>query len=123
MSGTNSQIEAIASLAKTVLLEVFDEQDQTRRTQAIARAFTPDVQFIDHGGVHNGRGEIDVAVQQLHRLLPGYRFAHIGEPQLLTGAARLKWQFGPPSDPGKIAGSDTILVKNGRVSLLLVFLD
>lgn len=40
--------------------------------------------------------------------------------------ARAAWQerqFGPPSEPAKITGTDTMLVRDGRIAVLLVFLD
>jgi len=115
--------EEITSLSRAVLLDVFDEHDPERRAEAIRRVFADDVRFVDHNGAHHGRAEIDAAVERLHARFPGFRFRHTGEPQVLDGAARLNWQFGPPSDPAKITGTDTILVHDGRISVLLVFLD
>jgi hypothetical protein len=123
MTGAVADVEEITSLSRAVLLNVFDEHDPERRAEAIQRIFAEDVRFIDHNGAHNGRAEIGAAVEPLHALLPGFRFAHTSEPQVLEGAARLNWQFGPPSDPAKITGTDTILVREGRISVLLVFLD
>ena len=123
MTGDIAHAEEITSLSRAVLLDVFDEHDPGRRAEAIERTFAPDVRFIDHNGAHNGRAEISAAVERLHALLPGFRFTHTREPQVLEGAARLSWQFGPPSDPAKITGTDTILVRDGRISVLLVFLD
>jgi len=123
MTGAVAQAEEITSLSRAVLLDVFDEHDPKRRAEAIQRIFAEDVCFIDHNGAHHGRAEISSAVERLHALLPGFRFAHTSEPQVLEGAARLSWQFGPPSEPAKITGTDTILVREGRISVLLVFLD
>ena len=123
MSGAVAHVEEITSLSRAVLLDVFDEHDPERRAAAIQRIFAEDVRFVDHNGAHNGRAEISTAVERLHALLPGFRFRHTSEPQVLEGAARLSWQFGPPSEPAKITGSDTILVRDGRISVLLVFLD
>ena len=123
MTGTVAQAEEITSLSRAVLIDVFDEHDPARRAAAIERIFAEDVRFVDHSGAHHGRAEIGAAVERLHARMPGFRFAHTSKPQVLDGAARLSWQFGPPSDPAKITGTDTILVREGRVSVLLVFLD
>ena len=123
MTGAVTSAEAIASLSRAVLLEVFDERDAGRRAEAIQRIFADDIRFVDYSGTHHGRAEIAAAVERLHARLPGFRFAPVSGPQVLDGAARLGWQFGPPSEPAKITGTDTILVRDGRVSVLLVFLD
>jgi hypothetical protein len=115
--------EAIAALSRAVLLEVFDQRDAAARAEAIQRIFADDIRFVDSGGVHNGRAEIAAAVDRLQARLPGFRFAPVSGPQVLNGAARLGWKFGPPSEPAKITGTDTILVRDGQVSVLLVFLD
>jgi SnoaL-like protein len=115
--------DAIAALSRAVLLEVFDERDPDRRAEAINRIFAQDVHFVDHNGKHDGRSEIGAAVDRLHARFPGFRFAPTSAPQLLEGAARTTWKFGPATDPAKITGADTILVRDGRVSVLLVFLD
>lgn len=57
-----SQI-TVDKLSRSVLLEVFDEQDSGLRDQAIARLFTPDVVFIDHNGARDGQGQIKSAVE------------------------------------------------------------
>jgi hypothetical protein len=115
--------EKVRSLSRAVLLEVFDEREPNRRAEAIDRIFAQDVRFIDHNGTHDGRAEIGEAVNKLHARFADFRFTHAGEPQILESAARLNWTFGPPSDPAKITGTDTILIRDGRVSTLVVFLD
>ena len=121
--GPAGAAEAIASLSRAVLLEVFDERDPDRRAEAIKRIFAEDVRFVDHNGTHDGRTEIGAAVDRLHSRFSDFRFAPAGEPQVLESAARLNWKFGPPGQPAKITGTDTIMVRDGRVSVLLVFLD
>jgi len=123
MTDAVAHVEEITSLSRAVLLDVFDEHDPERRAGAIQRIFEEDVRFVDHNGAHTGHAEINAAVERLHARLPGFRFAHASEPQVLEGAARLSWQFGPPTDPAKITGTDTILVREGLISVLLVFLD
>jgi hypothetical protein len=115
--------EHISQLSTSVLHDVFDERDPVRRAAAIKRIFAPDALFIDHNGASHGHAQIDAVIEGLHALLPDFRFSHLGAPRVLDGAAQLVWQFGPASAPAKISGSDTILVKEGRVSVLLVFLD
>jgi hypothetical protein len=123
MSDASTDFAAITSLSRGVLFEVFDEHDPIRRTEAIERTFSSDVRFVDHSGARHGRDAVAAAVEQLQALLAGFRFSHTTAPQVLDGAARLSWRFGPPSDPAQITGSDIIFVREGRVSVLLVFLD
>ena len=95
-TGAATPPEAIAALSHGVLLQVFGEQDAARRAEAIQRIFAEDVRFIDHNGAHVGRAEIASAVESLHARMPDFRFTPVSEPQLLEGAARLSWSFGPP---------------------------
>jgi SnoaL-like protein len=123
MALDRDEATVIASLSRAVLLHVFDEQDPVRRTATIERIFAENVRFVDHNGTHVGRDEISVAVERLQARLAGFRFTMAGEPQVLEGAARVAWRFGPPSMPDKITGVDTILVHDGLIRTLLVFLD
>ena len=113
----------IAALSHGALLGVFDERDPARRAEAIDRIFADDVLFIDHNGASHGRAAVAEAVTAVHARFPDFRFTPSSEPELLDGAARLRWGFGPPAQDAKVTGSDTIVIKDGRIAVMLVFLD
>jgi hypothetical protein len=89
-------LDTIETLIKRNLHEVFGERDDKKRREAIAQLWTEDCVFIDHSGKRHGRDEVDRAVAALHQQLPSYVFSELR-----------------PVD----------LVRDGRISLMLTFLD
>jgi SnoaL-like domain len=110
------------TLIKRNLHEVFGELDAKKRREAIAALWTEDCVFVDHNGKSRGRYELDRAVAALHQRFPGYVFSELRPADVLEESGRLAWSFGPPGQ-GHIRGEDVVLVRNGRISLMLTFLD
>jgi len=118
-----SSLPDIAALSHAVLGGVFGERDAARRLAAIERIFSEDILFIDHNGARHGRAAVAESVAALHARFPDFRFTPASEPQVMDGAARLNWHFGPPSEPGKVTGTTVVVVRDGRIATMLVFLD
>ena len=114
--------DTIETLIKRNLHEVFGERDGKKRRAAIAELWTEDCVFIDHSGKISGRDELDRAVAILHERLPGYVFTELGPVDLLLDGGRLAWSYGRPGQQA-IKGVDVALVRDGRISLMLTFLD
>src|SRR6202030_4352103 len=114
--------DIIETLIKRNLHEVFGERDAKKRRQAIAQLWTEDCLFIDHSGKSRGHDELDGAVAVLHQRLPGYVFSELGPVDLLHESGRLAWSYGRPNEKA-IKGVDVVLVRDGRISLMLTFLD
>ena len=114
--------DTIETLIKRNLHEVFGEGDARKRRQAIAQLWTEDGVFIDHSGKIRGHDELDRAVAGLHERLPGYVFSELGPVDLLHESGRLAWSYGRPGEQ-PIKGVDVVLVRDGRISLMLTFLD
>jgi hypothetical protein len=114
--------DTIETLIKRNLHEVFGERDAKKRREAIAQLWTEDCVFIDHSGKSHGRDELDRAVAVLHQRLPGYVFSELRPVDLLHESGRLAWSYGPPGQE-PIKGVDVVLVRDGRISLMLTFLD
>ena len=113
----------IETLLKRNLLDVFGENDTSRRRAAIAEIFVEDVVFSDPHQRHVGREALDGAVAALHELLPGYVFKERGAAQVLTDSGRLAWSYGPAEDPERITGLDVIVVRGDQIAALYTFLD
>jgi hypothetical protein len=114
--------DAIETLIKRNLHEVFGERDVQKRRKAIAQLWTEDCVFIDHNGKISGREALDRAVATLHERLPGYVFSELRPVDLLHESGRLAWSYGQPNrEP--IKGVDVVLVRDGRISTMLTFLD
>ncbi len=114
--------DMIETLVKRNLHEVFGERDAKKRREAIAELWTEDCVFIDHNGKSHGRDELDRAVAALHQRFPHYVFSELRPVDLLHESGRLAWSHGPPGQE-PIRGEDVVLVRNGRISLMLTFLD
>ncbi len=114
--------ETIETLLKRNLHEVFGERDGRKRQQAIAQIWSEDCVFIDHRGKSHGRDELDRAVAALHQRLPDRVFSELGPVDVLPESGRLAWSFGPPGQQA-IKGLDVAVVRDGRIALMLTFLD
>ena len=114
--------DPIATLMKRNLHEVFGERDAKKRREAIAHLWTEDGVFIDHSGKASGHDELDRAVAVLHERMPGYVFNELGPVDLLPDSGRLAWSYGRPGQE-PVKGIDVVLVRDGRISVLLTFLD
>ena len=114
--------DTVDTLLKRNLHEVFGERDARKRREAIAQLWTEDCVFIDHSGETQGRDALDRAVAALHQRLPGYVFSELGPVDPLHESGRLAWSYGRPGQK-PIKGVDVVLVRNGRISLMLTFLD
>ena len=114
--------QTIETLIKRNLHEVFGENDVGKRRTAIAQLWAEDGVFIDHNGETRGHDELDHAVAALHKSLPGYIFNELGQVDLLHESGRLAWSYGRPGQE-PIKGLDVVRVRDGRISLMLTFLD
>jgi SnoaL-like protein len=114
--------DTIETLIKRNLHEVFGERNAEKRQRAIAELWTEDCVFIDHSGTSRGRDELDRAVAVLHQRLPGYVFSELRPADLLQDSGRLAWSCGRPGEQ-PIKGVDVALVRDGRISPMLTFLD
>ena len=114
--------DMIETLLRRNLDEVFGERDAEKRREAIAELWAVDCVFIDHSGKNHGRAALDRAVAVLHQRLPDYVFSELGPVDLLHESGRLAWSFGRPGQK-PIKGVDVALVRNGRIALMLTFLD
>ena len=113
----------IPQLLRSLVLEVFDERDAARRADAIPRVFATDAEFIDSTGTRRGHANIDASVVKIHARFPGYRFRLTSEPQLVPNGGRVTWAFGPPDEVPRVTGMDIAVVKDGRIAVLITFLD
>jgi hypothetical protein len=114
--------DAIETLLKRNLHEVFGERDAKKRREAIAELWTEDCIFIDHDARRQGRDELDRTVAVLHQRFPHHVFSELRPVDVLQESGRLAWSYGRPGQE-PIKGVDVALVRDGRISLMLTFLD
>ncbi|HVY18893.1 MAG TPA: nuclear transport factor 2 family protein [Bauldia sp.] len=114
----------IETLLRRNLTDIFAERDDARRRAAIAELTTDDVIFVDpNGGRHDGREPLNASVAALYARMPTFVFSELPPLQVIEGAGRVHWGFGPPGARPVLTGLDVILVRDGRIAALYTFID
>ena len=115
---------SISTLLTRNLRDVFGENDPARRRAAIDEIYTEDGVFYDPStGVYHGRDEIDRIAGVIRATHPDFRYQPIAEPEELGNGGRVKWIAGPPGEAPVYAGTDFIIVRDGRIAALYLFFD
>ena len=123
MTRTNESADRIHELLHRNLQEVFGEGDAKRRRAAIAELWTENAVLYAPPGIIVGRDAIDKFAGELRATHPHFVYTPTGEPQALHNAGRLAWTSGPRGGAPDYTGWDVIIVEDGRIAALYVFLD
>jgi hypothetical protein len=116
--------DSISNLLTRNLQDVFGENDSARRRAAIDDIFTDDCVFYDPiTGPHHGRDEIDRVAGAVRATHPDFRYQPIAQPEELGNGGRIKWVSGRPGETPAYAGTDFIIVRDGRIAALYLFFD
>ena len=105
------------------LHDVFGENDPARRRAAVDEIFTEDCVFYEPRGVHHGRDEIDRVAGVTKATHPDFRYQPIAEAEELGNAGRIRWVSGRPGKAPAYAGTDFIIVRDGRIAAVYLFFD
>ena len=114
---------SISTLLKRNLQEVFGENDAERRRAAIEELFTEDCVFYEPKGAYRGREEIHRIAGEIKATHPDFRYQTISEPEELGNGGRVPWVSGRPGEAPAYAGTDFIIVRDGRIAALYLFFD
>jgi len=102
----------------------FGENDPARRRAAIDEIWTEDGVFYDPtSGVHRGRDAIDRVAGAIKATHPDFQYQPIAEPEELGNGGRVQWVSGRPREAPAYAGTDFIIVRDGRIAALYLFFD
>jgi hypothetical protein len=74
-------------------------------------------------GAITGREAISGFAGDLRATHPDFVYSPQGSPQVLQNAGRLAWGSGRPGEAIAYSGWDVIIVRNGQIAALYVFLD
>jgi ketosteroid isomerase-like protein len=105
------------------LQEVFGDGDATRRRAAIEELYTEDCVLDMPPGTFVGRAALDKFAGDLRATHPHFVYTPHGEAQALHNAGRLAWGSGPRGEAPDYTGLDVIIVRDGKIATLYVFLD
>ena len=115
---------SISTLLTRNLHDVFGENDPARRRAAVDEIFTEDCVFYDPtSGAHRGRDEIDRVADAIKATHSDFRYQPIGEPEELGNCGRIRWVAGRPGEAPAYAGTDFIIVRDGRIAAVYLFFD
>ncbi|WP_395336121.1 nuclear transport factor 2 family protein [Novosphingobium sp. BL-8H] len=106
------------------LHEVFGEGDLIRRKAAVEELFTQDAEFHEPAGIWRGRDAINRIAGEIRATHPHFQYTPLREPDVLGAAAgRIQWVAGPVGAAPAYAGTDVIVVRDGRIAALCLFFD
>jgi SnoaL-like domain len=105
------------------LQEVFGEGDAKRRRAAIEELYTEDCVLYVPPGVFVGHDALDKFAGDLRATHPHFVYTPHGKPQTLHNAGRLAWGSGPRGAAPDYTGLDVIIVRDGKIAALYVFVD
>ena len=115
--------DRIHELLNRNLQEVFGEGDAARRRAAIEALYTKDCVLYAPPGVFVGHDALDKFAGDVRATHPQFAYTPHGEPQALHNAGRLAWGSGPRGGKPDYTGLDVIIVRDGKIAALYVFLD
>jgi hypothetical protein len=117
----------MSDIIETLLLrnlhELFGEGDPTRRRTAIENLYTEDCTVLLPIGRYVGYAALDQVAGELRATHPNFVYTPHRPPQAVQDGGRLAWGSGPPGEPPRYTGLDVIIVRDGKIAALNVFLD
>ena len=115
---------SISTLLIRNLRDVFGENDRARRRAAIDEIWTEDgVFYAPKSGAHRGHDAIDRVAGAIKATHPDFEYQPIAEPEELGNGGRVQWVSGRPGEAPAYAGTDFIIVRDGRIAALYLFFD
>lgn len=123
MFQTTESADRIRELLGRNLQEVFGEADPERRRVAVEALWAKDGMLYVPPGAIMGREAISRFAGDLRATHPDFVYTPQGSPQVLHNAGRIAWRSGPVGEDAVYTGWDVIIVRDGRIAALYVFLD
>ena len=118
-----ADVGTIEMLLNRNLPEVFGEGDPARRRAAIRQLYTEDCVLYAPPGILVGHDALDRFAGELRATHPHYVYTPLGAAQVLHNSGRLAWASGPKGEAHAYTGVDFIIVRDGRIAALYVYLD
>jgi hypothetical protein len=111
----------LSDLVHRNLLGVFNERDEAARLPVLRELYGPDARFSDHDGVAVGPDEIEAKIVDLHARTPGFVFVP-GQFHEVQNLGVVDWSYGPAGADPVVLGTDVVIVRDGRIAELYVYL-
>ena len=115
--------QRIETLLRENIHGVFGEPDAQKRRATIARLWADDGIFVDHNALYEGHAGVEHAAASLVNKFPDFTFTEHGEIQVIEGAGKLDWGFGPVGAAEVVTGTDILVTKGDKIGAIYTFLD
>jgi hypothetical protein len=119
----DTMTERIVELLHRNLQEVFGEGDAALRRAAIEEFYTDDCLLYVPTGVLVGHDAVDTFAGELRAMHPHFSYTPQGEAQALHNGGILAWGSGPKGAPPEYTGLDVVIIREGKIAALYVFLN
>lgn len=114
----------IEQLLTRNLHEVFGEGDPARRQAVADEIFADDIVFHGpKGSTYRGREAIVEMAGIVRASHPTFVYTETGPAKANADSGMVAWVSGPPGEPPRYAGVDFILVREGRIAAIYLFLE
>ena len=108
----------VSTLLLRNLHDVFGEIDPKRRRAAIDEIFHENAVFHEPNGIYRGRDEIDRIAGVIKATHPDFQYQPLSPPEEIGDGCRVRWVSGSPGKPPAYAGTDFIIVRDGKIAAL-----
>ncbi len=113
-----------AELIERAFLEIFQQRDAAVRRRAIDELFAPDIVFRDPEGESTGIPDVASQIDELIAGMdPSFTFRSAGAAVQLGDLAIHRWELGPEGGETVVAGTDVIIVRDGKIARFYVPVD
>ena len=105
-------------------IALWNEADDTRRRDLIARTWTPAASYVDPLMRSEGHAGIDAMIRGVQERFPDFRFSQIGNVDTHNDRIRFSWALGPEGGEALVKGTDFGEIAEGeRFSAVTGFID
>lgn len=105
-------------------IAAWNEPDDTRRGDLVARTFTAGARYADPLVQGEGHAAIAALIRGVQTQFPGLTFVRTGTPDQHGRNVRFSWHLGPAGAAPLAGGTDfAVLADDGRLATVTGFLD
>ncbi len=104
-------------------LALWNETNAARRTEILARTWSPNATYRDPMMSGNGHGEINNLIAGVHTKFPDFKFSLMKAAESVGDNVRFSWGLGPQSGEALIVGTDFVVRDGDRIARVVGFLD
>lgn len=103
-------------------IHIWNNTDADDRLVHMSDIYTDNVVFFDHEGTVTGKAELNERITQLQHKFEGLKFS-LHKIDNSYNVVRYYWNYGPATNPELISGMDLIILEQGKIRSLNVFVD